>query len=59
MEVLAALRSLPSRQRATVVLRYYCDCPIEETAEILGVTPGTVKSQTAKGLTALRLALAP
>jgi RNA polymerase sigma factor (sigma-70 family) len=59
LEVLAALRSLPPRQRATVVLRYYCDCPVEETAEILGVTPGTVKSQTAKGLTALRLALAP
>ena len=59
LEVRAALRSLPPRQRATIVLRYYCDCPIEETAEILGVTPGTVKSQTAKGLTALRLALAP
>jgi len=59
LEVRAALRSLPPRQRATVVLRYYCDCPIEEAAEILGVTPGTVKSQTAKGLTALRLALAP
>jgi RNA polymerase sigma-70 factor (sigma-E family) len=59
LDVRAALRSLPPRQRATVVLRYYCDCPIEEAAEILGVTPGTVKSQTAKGLTALRLALAP
>jgi RNA polymerase sigma-70 factor (sigma-E family) len=59
LEVRAALRSLPPRQRATVVLRYYCDCPIEEVARILGVTPGTVKSQTTKGLTALRLALAP
>ena len=59
LDVRAALRSLPPRQRATVVLRYYCDCPVEEAAEILGVTPGTVKSQTAKGLTALRLALAP
>jgi RNA polymerase sigma-70 factor (sigma-E family) len=58
LEVHAALRSLPPRQRATIVLRYYCDCPVEETAKILGVTPGTVKSQTAKGLTALRLALA-
>ena len=54
LDVRAALRSLPPRQRATVVLRYYCDCPVEEAAEILGVTPGTVKSQTAKGLTALR-----
>ena len=59
LDVRAALRSLPPRQRATVVLRYYCDCPVEEAAQILGVTPGTVKSQTAKGLTALRLALAP
>jgi RNA polymerase sigma factor (sigma-70 family) len=59
LDVRAALRSLPPRQRATLVLRYYCDCPVEEAAKILGVTPGTVKSQTAKGLTALRLALAP
>jgi RNA polymerase sigma factor (sigma-70 family) len=57
LDVRAALRALPPRQRATVVLRYYC--PVEEAAEILGVTPGTVKSQTAKGLTALRLALSP
>jgi RNA polymerase sigma-70 factor (sigma-E family) len=59
LDLRAALRSLPPRQRATVVLRYYCDCPVEEAAEILGVTPGTVKSQTAKGLSALRLVLAP
>ena len=59
MDVRTALRSLPPGQRAAVVLRFYCDLPVEETAEILGVAPGTVKSQTAKGLTALRAALAP
>jgi RNA polymerase sigma-70 factor (sigma-E family) len=59
LDVRAALRSLPPRQRATVVLRYYCDLPVEEAAEILGVTPGTIKSQTAKGLAALRATLDP
>jgi len=55
----AALAALPTRQRATIVLRYYCDLPIEQAAQVLGCTPGTVKSQTAKGLGSLRLALAP
>ena len=59
LDVRAALASLPPRQRATLVLRFYCDLPVEETARELGCTPGTVKSQTAKGLTALRRALAP
>lgn len=31
--------ALPPRQRATVVLRYYCDLPVEEAAAILGLTP--------------------
>ena len=55
----AALASLPPRQRATLVLRFYCDLPVEQTAAELGCTPGTVKSQTAKGLSALRRALDP
>jgi RNA polymerase sigma-70 factor (sigma-E family) len=59
LDVRAALASLPARQRATLVLRFYCDLPVEDTARELGCTPGTVKSQTAKGLTALRRALAP
>jgi RNA polymerase sigma-70 factor (sigma-E family) len=59
LDVRAALASLPPRQRATLVLRFYCDLPVEETAAELGCTPGTVKSQTAKGLSALRRALEP
>jgi RNA polymerase sigma-70 factor (sigma-E family) len=59
LDVRAALASLPPRQRATLVLRFYCDLPVEETAKELGCTPGTVKSQTAKGLSTLRRALAP
>jgi RNA polymerase sigma-70 factor (sigma-E family) len=59
LDVRAALASLPPRQRATLVLRFYCDLPVEETAAELGCTPGTVKSQTAKGLSALRRALGP
>ncbi len=59
LDVRAALASLPPRQRATLVLRFYCDLPVDETAAELGCTPGTVKSQTAKGLSALRRALDP
>jgi len=59
LDVRAALERLPPRQRATVVLRFYCDLPVDEAAEVLGITPGTVKSQTAKGLASLRDALSP
>lgn len=55
----AALAVLPAGQRAAVVLRYYCDLTVEQTAQVLGCTPGTVKSQTARGLGSLRLALEP
>ena len=58
-DVRAALANLPPRQRATLVLRFYCDLPVDETAAELGCTPGTVKSQTAKGLSTLRRSLAP
>ncbi|SCL15211.1 RNA polymerase sigma-70 factor, sigma-E family [Micromonospora rhizosphaerae] len=58
LTVLGALRALPPRQRAAVVLRYWEDRSTEETAEVLGVTTGTVKSQCAKALATLRGSLA-
>jgi len=41
-----------------LVLRYYCDLDVTQTAQALGCAPGTVKSQTAKALATLRRALA-
>ncbi|SFR18543.1 RNA polymerase sigma-70 factor, sigma-E family [Lentzea waywayandensis] len=49
-----ALDALPPGQRAVVVLRYWEDLSVTETARILGRTEGTVKSQAAKGLASLR-----
>lgn len=48
------VRSLPARQRSVVVLRYYEDLSEQEIAGILGVGPGTVKSQASKALAHLR-----
>lgn len=53
-QLLDLLDGLPPRRRAAVVLRLYCDLSVEETAEILGCSVGTVKSQTARGLDTLR-----
>jgi RNA polymerase sigma-70 factor (sigma-E family) len=58
MDVRHALAALPPRQRAAVVLRYWDDLPVAETAAALGCSEGTVKSQVSKGLGALRQALA-
>src|SRR5262249_1014691 len=59
VDLRAALAGLPPRQRATLVLRFYCDLTIDQAAEVLRCSAGTVKSQTAKGLDALRRALEP
>ena len=56
--LMAALADLPARQRACVVLRFYDDLSVESVAEALGCRTGTVKSQTARGLAALRAAYA-
>lgn len=49
-----ALQSLPPRQRAAIVLRFYEDLSEARTAEVLGCAPGTVKSQVHAGLRKLR-----
>jgi RNA polymerase sigma-70 factor (sigma-E family) len=48
------VQTLPRKQRAAVVLRYYEELSEAETAEVLGVSVGTVKSQTSRALAALR-----
>ena len=53
--LLRALAALPPRQRAVVVLRYFDDLSEAETAQMLGCSLGTVKSQTARGLARLRV----
>lgn len=52
-----ALNRLPPRQRAAVVLRYWSEHSVTETATILRCSEGTVKSQSARGLATLRAAL--
>lgn len=49
LDVQAALRRLPLRRRECVVLRYAFDVPEREVAQILGISVGTVKSQTSRG----------
>ena len=49
-----ALSTLPRRQRAMVVLRYYEDLSEAETARVMGVSVGTVKSTTSRALAKLR-----
>jgi len=51
--VAAALWTLPRRQREAVVLRYYLDLSVDETARVMGVSPGTVKSATHRALAAV------
>ena len=49
-----ALSQVPPRQQAVLVLRFLCDQPVTTVARALNCSEGTVKSQTAHGLAALR-----
>lgn len=54
VSLVAALQQLPTRERECVVLRHYLDLSERETATTLGVSVGTVKSSTSRGLAGLR-----
>ncbi|MDQ3146700.1 MAG: sigma-70 family RNA polymerase sigma factor [Actinomycetota bacterium] len=49
-----AVRSLPKRQRAVVIARFYLELSVDETASLLGCAPGTVKATTHQALARLR-----
>ncbi|MGY1806862.1 SigE family RNA polymerase sigma factor [Blastococcus sp. SYSU D00669] len=56
-QLLAALRTLPPRMRAVVVLRFYEDRSEADTAELLGCSVGTVKTQSSRAVARLRTLL--
>ena len=53
-QLFRALAAIPPRQRAVLVLRYFESLSVAEAAEALGCSEGTVKSQTARGLAAMK-----
>jgi RNA polymerase sigma-70 factor (sigma-E family) len=55
--VVAALRTLPYRQREVVVLRYYGDLSEAQIASVMGITRGAVKSHASRAMSALRSVL--
>jgi RNA polymerase sigma-70 factor (sigma-E family) len=57
LDLVRALAMLAPRQRALLVLRYWDDLPVTQVAEVLSMSPGTVKSGTARALESLRRVL--
>ncbi|MGH8866804.1 MAG: SigE family RNA polymerase sigma factor [Actinomycetes bacterium] len=56
-QVAAALRTLPTRQREVLVLRYYADLSEADIAEAMGISRGAVKSHASRGMAALRTSM--
>jgi RNA polymerase sigma-70 factor (sigma-E family) len=57
LDLREALAQLPRRQRATLLMRFWLDASVAQTADALGCSEGTVKSQTARAMTTLRALL--
>jgi RNA polymerase sigma-70 factor (sigma-E family) len=57
-DLMAALRELPPRQRAVIVLRYWADLSDAQVADLLGCSEGTVRSQAWRALAKLRVSTA-
>jgi RNA polymerase sigma factor (sigma-70 family) len=55
--VVAALRTLPARQREALVLRYYGDLSEAQIASMMGISTGAVKSHAARAMSSLRSVL--
>jgi RNA polymerase sigma factor (sigma-70 family) len=58
-QVVAALRALPPKMRAVLVLRYFEDLSEQDVADALGCSVGTVKSQASRGIDRLRARFEP
>jgi RNA polymerase sigma-70 factor (sigma-E family) len=58
-EIMAALAALPGRQRQVIVLRVFLDLGTVDTAQALGIAPGTVTAHLARAVAALRTQLSP
>jgi RNA polymerase sigma factor (sigma-70 family) len=56
-EVAAAVRALPKRQRECIVMRYYLDCTVAETAAALRISDGAVKQHLSRARVALAASL--
>jgi RNA polymerase sigma-70 factor (sigma-E family) len=59
IDLRSALAELPPRQRAVLVVRFFYDMSVEQAADALRLSPGTVKSQTSVALAAMRRRLTP